>query len=144
MLILGLLGMFFYDAVVFFTISSLLFRMAMAVLCRVYLIIQYYLSIRKFYWGVMDAFKKSQDGTNKPFNPQIVVQLLWREFFYTMSVNNPFFGEMDQNKICINIDWYPVVVPRVMPQRLLNTSYCIFCQKYTLYSIKSGLFSLKY
>ena len=42
------------------------------------------LSIRKFYWGLMDAFKKSQAGTKKPFNPQIVVQLLWREFFYTM------------------------------------------------------------
>jgi cryptochrome len=56
----------------------------------------------------MDAFKKSQAGTKKPFNPQIVVQLLWREFFYTMSVNNQYFGEMDQNKICINIDWYPI------------------------------------
>jgi deoxyribodipyrimidine photolyase len=42
------------------------------------------LSIRKFYWGLMDSFKKSQVGTKKPFNPQIVVQLLWREFFYTM------------------------------------------------------------
>ena len=64
------------------------------------------LSIRKFYWGVMDAFKKSQEGTNKPHNPQIVIQLLWREFFYTMSVNNEFFGEMDRNDICINIPWY--------------------------------------
>ena len=33
MLILGLLGMYFDAAVVFFTISSLLFRMAVAVLC---------------------------------------------------------------------------------------------------------------
>ena len=33
MLILGLLGMYFDAAVVFFTISSQLFRMAMAVLC---------------------------------------------------------------------------------------------------------------
>ena len=33
MLILGLLGMYFDAVVVFFTISSLLFRMAMAVLC---------------------------------------------------------------------------------------------------------------
>ena len=49
------------------------------------------LSVRKFYWGVMDAFKESQTGTNKPFNPQIVTQLLWREFFYTMSVNNPYY-----------------------------------------------------
>ena len=35
MLILGLLGMYFDAAVVFFMISSLLFRMAMAVLCMV-------------------------------------------------------------------------------------------------------------
>ena len=88
------------------------------------------LSIRKFYWGeekqkhslqtsqsflhvalfnisgVMDAFKKSQEGTSKPHNPQIVIQLLWREFFYTMSVNNPYYGEMERNEICINIPWY--------------------------------------
>ena len=35
MLILGLLGMYFDAAVVFFTNSSLLFRMAMAILCTV-------------------------------------------------------------------------------------------------------------
>ena len=65
------------------------------------------LSIRKFYWGVMAAFRKSQEGTSKPHNPQIVSQLLWREFFYTMSVNNEFYGEMGRNEICINIPWYP-------------------------------------
>ena len=65
------------------------------------------LSIRKFYWGVMAAFRKSQEGTMKPHNPQIVTQLLWREFFYTMSVNNEFYGEMERNEICINIPWYP-------------------------------------
>ena len=54
----------------------------------------------------MDAFKKSQEGTSKPHNPQIVIQLLWREFFYTMSVNNPYYGEMERNEICINIPWY--------------------------------------
>ena len=36
MLILGLLGMYFDAAMVFFTISSLLFRMAMAMLCLLY------------------------------------------------------------------------------------------------------------
>ena len=38
MLILGLLGMYFDAAVVFFTISSLLFRMAMAMLCPAWVI----------------------------------------------------------------------------------------------------------
>ena len=84
------------------------------------------LSIRKFYWGVMDAFKKSQAGTDKPFNPQIVVQLLWREFFYTMSVNNPFFGEMEQNKICINIPWYSITE---------NDHFSAFCQARTGYPL---------
>ncbi len=65
------------------------------------------LSIRYFYWGVMNAYKESQKNTDKPFNPQIVVQLLWREFFYVMSVNNQFYGEMERNEICINIPWYP-------------------------------------
>ena len=39
-------------------------------------------------------------------NYTIVSQLIWREFFYAMSANNPFFGEMDRNPICINIPWY--------------------------------------
>ena len=65
------------------------------------------LSIRKFYWAVMDTFEKSRaSNPGKPFNPQIVVQLLWREFFYTMSVNNIYYGEMERNEICLNIDWY--------------------------------------
>ena len=38
MLILGLLGMYFDAAVVFVTKSSLLFRLAMAILCRIELI----------------------------------------------------------------------------------------------------------
>ena len=62
--------------------------------------------------GVFFFFKFSIDniflflqGTKKPFNPQIVCQLVWREFFYTMSVNNDYYDEMDRNQICINIPW---------------------------------------
>jgi len=84
------------------------------------------LSIRKFYWRVMDAFKESQRGTAKPFNPQIVIQLLWREFFYTMSVNNQFFGEMDRNEICINIPWYPINK---------NNNFNAFCNAQTGYPL---------
>ena len=36
----------------------------------------------------------------------IVSQLIWREFFYCMSANNPFYAEMDRNPICIDIPWY--------------------------------------
>ena len=84
------------------------------------------LSIRKFYWGVMDSYKKSQAGTNKPFNPQITVQLLWREFFYTMSVNNQYFGQMEENDICINIPWYPVAE---------NNHFSAFCKAQTGYPL---------
>ena len=36
----------------------------------------------------------------------IVSQLIWREFFYCMSANNPFYGEMERNPICIDVPWY--------------------------------------
>ena len=41
--------------------------------------------------------------------PIIVIQLYWREFFFTMSINNPNYSQMLDNKICINIPWYPSV-----------------------------------
>ena len=41
-----------------------------------------------------------------PGSYTIVSQLIWREFFYAMSANNPFYGEMEHNPICINIPWY--------------------------------------
>ena len=66
------------------------------------------LSVRKFYWGIKDTFRQSQQKKSKPNNPQIVAQLVWREFFYTMSVNNDFYDEMERNEICINIPWYPI------------------------------------
>ena len=36
----------------------------------------------------------------------IVSQLIWREFFYCMSANNPFYSEMKRNPICIDVPWY--------------------------------------
>lgn len=32
-------------------------------------------------------------------------QLIWREYFYTMSVNNANFGQIRDNPICLNIPW---------------------------------------
>ncbi len=37
----------------------------------------------------------------------VAQQLVWREFFYTMSVNNPYYGEMERNELCLNVPWYP-------------------------------------
>merc|ERR1712243_522364 len=65
------------------------------------------ISVRLFYWSIIDAFKEAKGCTdNDTKAPQmVVIQLLWREFFYTMSVNNIHFGEMKRNEICINIPW---------------------------------------
>ena len=63
------------------------------------------ISVRKFYWAVMDAWNEvNEDGP--PGSYTIVSQLIWREFFYAMSANNPFYGEMERNPICINVPWY--------------------------------------
>ena len=35
----------------------------------------------------------------------VTVQLIWREFFYTMSVNNINFSKMKNNPICLQIQW---------------------------------------
>ena len=63
------------------------------------------LSVKKFYWAVMDAWNEVHDD-DPPGSYTIVSQLIWREFFYAMSANNPFYGEMERNPICINIPWY--------------------------------------
>lgn len=43
-------------------------------------------------------------STPVPFS--ITSQLIWREYFYCMSVNNPFYNRMKENPICLNINWY--------------------------------------
>ena len=63
------------------------------------------ISVRKFYWAVMDTWDEVTEDDPPP-NYTIVSKLIWREFFYAMSVNNPFYGEMERNPICINIPWY--------------------------------------
>lgn len=41
-----------------------------------------------------------------PSTQNITGQLIWREYFYTMSVDNIFYAEMLRNPICLNIPWY--------------------------------------
>uniref|UniRef100_A0A1B6CJU7 Cryptochrome-1 n=1 Tax=Clastoptera arizonana TaxID=38151 RepID=A0A1B6CJU7_9HEMI len=62
------------------------------------------LSVRRFYWTIHDIFKEVH-GNFLPHNEYITGQLIWREYFYTMSVNNPYYGEMEKNPICLNISW---------------------------------------
>jgi len=65
------------------------------------------LSVKTFYWAVQDAFDGVYEG-NPPArtNTTIVSQLIWREFFYAMSANNPFYGEVKRNPICIHVPWH--------------------------------------
>lgn len=65
------------------------------------------LSVRLFYWCVHDLFAKVQSDSQfkYPGGQHITGQLIWREYFYTMSVQNPYYGEMERNPICLNIPW---------------------------------------
>ncbi|KAK7792275.1 hypothetical protein R5R35_013307 [Gryllus longicercus] len=62
------------------------------------------LSVRRFYWSIQDIFTKIH-GNNQVPNQHITSQLVWREFFYTMSVGNKYYDEMERNPICLNIPW---------------------------------------
>ncbi|XP_052809529.1 cryptochrome-1-like [Mya arenaria] len=62
------------------------------------------LSIRKFYWALRDTFV--QLNPRKAFTISVIGQLVWREYFYTMSVNNINFDKMESNPICLNIPWH--------------------------------------
>lgn len=60
------------------------------------------LSVRKFYWTINDLYDSIYNETSKP---RIVGQLIWREFFYTMSVDNINYGQMVDNPVCLKIPW---------------------------------------
>lgn len=47
-----------------------------------------------------------QINPEKPFTISVIGQLIWREYFYTMSVNNMNYNKMTENPICLNIPWY--------------------------------------
>ncbi|GAB0091616.1 Cryptochrome-1 [Sergentomyia squamirostris] len=64
------------------------------------------LSVRRFYWEIHDLYHGSNNiNPDKDEAPHITGQLIWREYFYTMSVDNPKYGEMKDNPICLNIPW---------------------------------------
>ncbi|XP_046405998.1 cryptochrome-1 [Ischnura elegans] len=62
------------------------------------------LSVRRFYWEIHDVWMKIR-GKDCPPSDSITGQLIWREYFYTMSVDNPFYAEMERNPICLTIPW---------------------------------------
>ncbi|XP_050432639.1 cryptochrome-1-like [Adelges cooleyi] len=62
------------------------------------------LSIRKFYWELSKLFTKSFE-TNLLPQYSATSQLIWRDYFYVMSVNNDNFNKVDGNPACIAIKW---------------------------------------
>uniref|UniRef100_A0A182Z9F6 Cryptochrome-1 n=1 Tax=Biomphalaria glabrata TaxID=6526 RepID=A0A182Z9F6_BIOGL len=62
------------------------------------------MSIRKFYWLLREAYAEVHPNAHIPSS--ITGQLIWREYFYCMSVNNPNYNRMVGNPICLKIDWY--------------------------------------
>lgn len=64
------------------------------------------LSVRRFYYAIHDHFTDIQSRANFLVSgPHITGQLIYREYFYTMSVDNPFYDRMLGNPICLNITW---------------------------------------
>ncbi|XP_076058298.1 circadian regulator cryptochrome isoform X2 [Oratosquilla oratoria] len=63
------------------------------------------LSVRRFYWAVQDVYQNLYKGQPPPTS-SLTAQLIWREFFYCMSADNPKFDRMEGNPICIQIPWY--------------------------------------
>ena len=65
------------------------------------------LSVRKFYYAIHDKFNEVQEKAiyKAPLGHHITGQLIWREYFYTMSVDNPNYAQMAGNPICLNIPW---------------------------------------
>ena len=35
----------------------------------------------------------------------ITVQLIWREYFYSLTRLNPYFNQIEKNPFCLNIPW---------------------------------------
>ena len=68
------------------------------------------LSVRRFYYAVHDLFERIKSTEMPSYcglvgGPHITAQLIWREYFYTMSVTNPHYNKIDENPICLNIPW---------------------------------------
>ncbi|ESO98033.1 hypothetical protein LOTGIDRAFT_143281 [Lottia gigantea] len=61
-------------------------------------------SVREFYWKILDAYAEVYPNQEAPVS--VIAMLIWREYFYTMSVNNLHFNTMKDNPVCLNIKWY--------------------------------------
>jgi len=58
----------------------------------------------RFYWKIRDLFDEINKGS-PPAWIHITGQLIWREYFYTMGRENPNFGQIENNPLCLAIPW---------------------------------------
>lgn len=66
------------------------------------------LSVRLFFHSIMNLYREELQITpalvdHKPSS--LSAQLIWREYFYTMSLNNEKFAEVEGNSLCLPIPW---------------------------------------
>ncbi|XP_033101937.1 cryptochrome-1-like [Anneissia japonica] len=62
------------------------------------------ISVHRMFWMIRDTYCKVNSAEVAP--TYLTSQLIWREFFYTMSATNPMYNRMKGNPICLQIDWY--------------------------------------
>ncbi|XP_050537923.1 cryptochrome-1 [Daktulosphaira vitifoliae] len=62
------------------------------------------LSIRKFYWELSKLFMQTFEEDLLPQH-SATSQLIWRDYFYVMSVDNDQFDQIENNPACIKIPW---------------------------------------
>lgn len=60
--------------------------------------------VHRFYWELTELFLKNFDGNLLP-QYGATSQLIWRDYFYTMSIDNEKFDQIDGNPACISIPW---------------------------------------
>lgn len=62
------------------------------------------LSPRKFYHRVREIQERHKKASSAP-PVSLDGQLLWREFFHCSGRVNPYFDKMEENPMCLQIDW---------------------------------------
>jgi len=62
------------------------------------------LSVRRFY-KIMNDLAAEETEVQKMSPVALTAQLIWREYFYTMSINNKNFAQIEDNPVCLPVPW---------------------------------------
>lgn len=68
------------------------------------------LSSRTFYHRVREIQERHKKASSAP-PVSLDGQLLWREFFHCSGRTNPYFDKMEENPVCLQIDWRWHTIP---------------------------------